>query len=158
MKYLPRWSPSPTVEMKPVFRFLDVVDLVHHTLAKQQAATSLCWHDGADKIWVKIGVDHGEESFMISFQLTNVKSPNDKQNITPFPVFAAPDSPGNLAEYTVHSSFVVCFAISLLVEVLSFHSWSRCSFALTFPFQSVQYSSCLEQRSTQRYLSFLLGL
>ena len=97
---VPLANKGGTVEMKPVVRFPDVVDLIHHYLAQHQAARSLCWHDGAlpaDEIWVKIGGDRGGGSFKFSFQLANVKSPNAKQNIIPFLVFAAPDSPGNLS-------------------------------------------------------------
>ena len=60
---------------------------------------NLTWHDGvipSGEIWVKIGGDKGGNSFKMSFQIVNVKSPNSVSNTCVFTAFQAPDTLTNL--------------------------------------------------------------
>ena len=86
--------------LSPVVRFENLVDVVLHYLDLHSAAGTLVWHDGAipeDEIWVKVGGDHGGQSFKFSFQICNTDHPNSLFNTVPFLVFGAKDLPTNLA-------------------------------------------------------------
>ena len=88
-----------TISLKPVVRFPDLVGLVLHYLRQHELANTLTWHNGAlpaDKVWVKLGGDHGGGSFKLSFQIANTAHPNAAQHTIPFLVFAAPDTVENL--------------------------------------------------------------
>ena len=59
----------------------------------------LIWHDGCipeDKIWVKVGGDHGGGYFKFSFQVGNVLHVNSVRNTFPICCFEAADSVTNL--------------------------------------------------------------
>lgn len=49
-----------------------------------------------DEIWIKIRGDHGNKTFKLMFQITNVKNPNSLKNTIPFLIFGAKDLPSNL--------------------------------------------------------------
>ena len=50
----------------------------------------------SDKIWVKIGGDHGGDTFKISVQILNTPAPNAKDNTIVVECFQAKDSYSNL--------------------------------------------------------------
>ena len=59
----------------------------------------LTWHDGAipeGEIWVKIGGDHGRDSFKVSYQIANVDKPNSKQFTFMIGYAKVKDTPHNL--------------------------------------------------------------
>ena len=92
------------VFMKPMVQIPDLLKLVHHYLNKHAKAGTLCWHtDNHDQAWVKIGGDHGGDSFKLCLQLGYVAHPNSVKNTVPFLVFAVKDTPGNLATATMSS-------------------------------------------------------
>eukprot|EP00117_Sycon_ciliatum_P026615 scpid33635/ scgid5600/ E3 ubiquitin-protein ligase NRDP1; RING finger protein 41 &gt; E3 ubiquitin-protein ligase NRDP1; RING finger protein 41 len=88
------------IEMRPMVALPDLVGTVHGYLDQLDSTEQLFWHAGVipeDQIWVKVGGDHGGDSFKMSVQVCNVRHPNSIRNIIPFVVFAAKDSPANLA-------------------------------------------------------------
>ena len=90
---------SGSVELHAMVTIPDLVGTVHHYLNQLEATDQLHWHDGAipkDEVWVKIGGDHGGESFKMSFQIVNVQQCNALRHIIPFIIFAAKDTAANL--------------------------------------------------------------
>jgi len=49
-----------------------------------------------DEIHIKIGGDHGGDSFKACYQVCNVQSPNSKDNTVIFSMFEAKDSRANV--------------------------------------------------------------
>eukprot|EP00117_Sycon_ciliatum_P016182 scpid19464/ scgid4041/ E3 ubiquitin-protein ligase NRDP1; RING finger protein 41 &gt; E3 ubiquitin-protein ligase NRDP1; RING finger protein 41 len=98
-KEVPLLDSSGTVIMSPVVCFDNLVELVLHFVELNEEAGTLVWEGACpeDELWVKIGGDHGGHSFKLCFQLVNVLHPNSLSNTVPFLVFAAKDSPSNLA-------------------------------------------------------------
>ena len=58
--------------------------LVHHSFISN------------DEIIIKIGGDHGDKSFKMSYQIANVRNPNRRENTVVFSIFEAKDSVANL--------------------------------------------------------------
>ena len=88
------------IVMCPCVCFPNVVDIVLHYINLNEEAGTLVWKDGIipkEEIWVKVGGDHGGKSFKFCFQIANTMHPNALHNTIPFLVFAAKDTPGNLA-------------------------------------------------------------
>ena len=78
---------SGAITLRPMVTIPDLVGTVHHYLARLQATNQLYWHDGAipdDELWVKVGGDHGGQSFKMSLEIVNVKHPNAVRNVIPF--------------------------------------------------------------------------
>ena len=94
------FSVAGAIVLRPMVTIPDVVGTVMHYLDKLDKTSQLVWHNGtipADEVWTKVGGDHGGNSFKFSFQILNVEKPNSLRNIVPFLVFAAKDTPANLA-------------------------------------------------------------
>ena len=49
-----------------------------------------------NEIHIKIGGDHGDKSFKMSYQISNVRNPNRKDNSVVFSIFEAKDNRANL--------------------------------------------------------------
>eukprot|EP00117_Sycon_ciliatum_P024254 scpid42675/ scgid20399/ len=135
---VPFVNKTGTVVARPVVMLPDLVGTVHSYLDELQATQQLHWHEGAipaDEVWVKVGGDHGGDSFKMSFQIVNVKKANAIRNIVPFLVFAAKDSPANLT--TALHPFVE------QVKLLQTTSWQgktvRVLLYGDYEFQTVQY-------------------
>ena len=76
-------------------------NFLHEILDKYQSNNKLVWHDGVipeDEIWVKIGGDHGGDSFKLSLQVINLQEPNAKENTIVFAIARAKDYYHNLAK------------------------------------------------------------
>lgn len=59
----------------------------------------LTWHEGLipeEKIFVKLGGDHGQGSMKLAFQLANVPHPNSTKNTVVFSLFEGKDTRNNL--------------------------------------------------------------
>ena len=59
----------------------------------------LTWHGGMipeDKIFVKLGGDHGQKSIKLAFQLANVPHPNSTTNTVVFSLYEGKDTRNNL--------------------------------------------------------------
>jgi len=97
-KELPLVDSSGAVVMGPTVCIEDLVSLVMHFIELNDAAGTLVWPATVPKeeVWVKIGGDHGGQSFKLCFELVNVTHPNALCNTIPFLVFAVKDSPTNL--------------------------------------------------------------
>ena len=96
---IPLCSKTGSVTLCPVVCFENLVELVVHYIQLHADAGTLTWRDGSipeDEVWVKVGGDHGGESFKLCFQIVNTASPNSLANTIPFLVFGAKDSPSNL--------------------------------------------------------------
>ena len=88
------------VFLTPMLVIPDLITLVLSYLSSYRKADLLFWHDGAIKqneILVKIGGDHGGNSFKLCFQIANVRNPNSLECTIPFCIFEAKDTPANLA-------------------------------------------------------------
>ena len=95
---VPMADKTGTISLKPMVRFSDLPAVVKHYLAQHEKAGTLVWHTKEqEEVWVKIGGDHGGGTFKLSFQLGNVRHPYSVKNTVPFLVFAAKDTPANLA-------------------------------------------------------------
>lgn len=60
----------------------------------------MTWHDGsipAEKVYLKLGGDHGQGSMKMEFQIANVPKPNSPQNTVVFALFEGKDTRNNLA-------------------------------------------------------------
>jgi len=91
---------SGSIVMCPVASFPGLTDLILHFITLNEESDLLTWRDGAipeDEVWVKVGGDHGDDSFKLCFQIVNVAHPNSLENTVPFLVFVAKDSASNLA-------------------------------------------------------------
>ena len=74
-------SPKET----PIAYAKDWCSFVTDLLDKYNEQQLLDFHDGNipdDQIWVKIGGDHGGDSFKLCLQIANVKSPNSKELVS----------------------------------------------------------------------------
>ena len=59
----------------------------------------LTWHGGIipeDKIFVKLGSNHGQKSMKLAFQLANVPHPNSTKNTVVFSLYEGKDTRNNL--------------------------------------------------------------
>ena len=62
-------------------------------------AGQLTWHNGKiphDKLFVKIGGDHGQGSMKLEFQLANVIKPNSSKITVVFVIYEGKDTRNNL--------------------------------------------------------------
>ena len=62
-------------------------------------AGQLTWHNGKipeDKLFVKIGGDHGQGSMKMEFQLANVIKPNSSKKTVVFAIYEGKDTRNNL--------------------------------------------------------------
>lgn len=60
----------------------------------------MTWHNGClpeDKVFLKLGGDHGQGSMKMEFQIANVPKPNSPQNTVVFVLFEGKDTRNNLA-------------------------------------------------------------
>lgn len=67
----------------PVAYIEDLTHFVPELLDRYQEANLLDWHDGQipeDEVWVKMGGDHGGDSFKAFLQVANLHKPNSKFN------------------------------------------------------------------------------
>ena len=63
------------------------------------SAGLLTWHGGLipeDKIFVKLGGDHGQGSMKLAFQFANVPHPNSTKNTVVFSLYEEKDTRNNL--------------------------------------------------------------
>lgn len=84
----------------PVVASDDFAKLVLFSMEQYDNAGLLTWHDESlpsNEILVKVGGDHGGDSFKMCFQVANLADPNSTKNTIPFVVSSAKDSPANLA-------------------------------------------------------------
>ena len=74
---------TETRKVVPVASIEDLPGFVSSLLDQNQQKQLLTWHDGgipSDEIWLKIGGDHGGNSFKLSLQVLNVQNPNAKDS------------------------------------------------------------------------------
>ena len=68
-------TPAASIDDLPVF--------VSNLLNQYQEKEKLTWHNKTisdDEIWIKIGADHGGDSFKLVLKVANVDNPNSKDN------------------------------------------------------------------------------
>lgn len=73
-----------------------------HVLTSNRAGL-LTSHNGKipdDKIYVKIGGDHGQGSMKLEFQLANVEKPNSSKKTVVFTLYEGKDTRNNLRTMT----------------------------------------------------------
>ena len=78
---------------------MNLIEVILHYISLNHKAGTLTWRDGSlpeDQIWVKLGGDHGGESFKVCFQIVNVSHPNALVNTVLSLVFCGKDTPSNL--------------------------------------------------------------
>ncbi|XP_035700061.1 uncharacterized protein LOC118432548 [Branchiostoma floridae] len=87
-----------TVQLRPCAYVTSLKDTIFSYLDKNKEANMLTWHGKIpeDEVWVKLGGDHGGESFKMIFQVLNRDHPNSKDNTNVFCIFNAKDSRENL--------------------------------------------------------------
>ena len=67
--------------------------------------SKLLWRDGKDELWVKIGGDHGANSFKLCLQVCNLDKPNSKENTIVFACMSAKDIYENMSKIcSIHES------------------------------------------------------
>ncbi|XP_057290870.1 uncharacterized protein LOC130613560 [Hydractinia symbiolongicarpus] len=86
------------VDPKPWVYLYNVVGHILNRLTELSKNNQLVHHSFIpdDEIHVKIGGDHGDNSFKMSYQVANIRNPNRKENTTIFSIFEAKDSVTNL--------------------------------------------------------------
>ena len=96
---VPLFDKNGSISMCPVVCFVNLIEVILHYISLNHKAGILTWRDGSlheDQIWVKLGGDHGGESFKFCFQIVNVSHSNALVNTVPFLVFRRKDTPSNL--------------------------------------------------------------
>ena len=82
----------------------DLCSFVTDLLDKYSEQQLLDFHDGKipeDQIGVKIGGDHGGDSFKLCLQIVNVKSPNSRHNTFMVTMFNGKDTAEKSSESSV---------------------------------------------------------
>ena len=90
---------TETRKVVPVASIKDLPGFVSSLLDQYQQKQLLTWHDGSipsDEIWLKIGGDHGGNSFKLSLQVLNVQNPNAKDSTFLICLVECKDSVQNL--------------------------------------------------------------
>ena len=87
-----------TIELKPWAYVYNLVGHILHRLDELDSRNDLVNHPfiPSDEIHIKIGGDHGDISFKMSYQIANVANPNRKDNTVVFSIFEGKDSKANL--------------------------------------------------------------
>ena len=83
---VPLFDKNGSISMCPVVCFVNLIEVILHYISLNHKAGILTWRDGSlheDQIWVKLGGDHGGESFKLCFQIVNVSHSNALVN-SPF--------------------------------------------------------------------------
>ena len=83
----------------------DLCSFVTDLLDKYREQQLLDFHDGKipeDQIGVKIGGDHGGDSFKLCLQIVNVKSPNSRHNTFMVTMLNGKDTAENLRRALWH--------------------------------------------------------
>ena len=83
----------------------DLCSFITDLLDKYNEQQLLNFHEGNipdDQIWVKIGGDHGGDSFKLCLQIANVKSPNSRENAFMINMFNGKDTAENLRRALRH--------------------------------------------------------
>ena len=68
---------------KPVVSISDLPTFVSNLLNQYQEKENLTWHNQSipdDEIWIKIGGDHGGDSFKLVLEVANIENLNSKEN------------------------------------------------------------------------------
>ena len=90
---------TPIVYAKDLCSFVtDLLDKYN----EQQLLDFHNWNIPDDQIWVKIGGDHGGNSFKLCLQIANVKSPNSKDKTFMITMFNGKDTAENLRRALWH--------------------------------------------------------
>ena len=98
---------APLVYVKDLSKFLE------DRLQKYENNNHLKWENDLpkDKIWLKIGGDHGGNSFKICLQILNVDNPNAKENTNVIACMQAKDNHENLRTITnIHKDQIECLS------------------------------------------------
>ena len=72
---------KPVKKDIPVAEVENIPEFVTNCIDKLHEKNLLTWHAGAipdDEVWVKVGGDHGRDSFKLCLQILNVNNPNAK--------------------------------------------------------------------------------
>ena len=91
-------SKTASVE-RPIVYVDNLCDFILHRLDTMDSHNQLIWRNSSipnDEIWIKVGGDHGGDSFKISVQVLNTSSPNSKDNTIVVECFKAKDTYSNL--------------------------------------------------------------
>ena len=89
----------------PIVYVKNLCSFVTDLLDRYNEQQLLNFHDGNipdDHIWVKIGGDHGGDSFKLCLQIANVKSPNSRDNAFMITMFNGKDTAENLRRALRH--------------------------------------------------------
>ena len=86
------------IELRPWGYMYNLVAHVLHRLDELDKEGMLFNHPfiPSDEIQIKVGGDHGDTSFKMSYQIANVQNPNRKENTVVFSIFEAKDTRANL--------------------------------------------------------------
>jgi hypothetical protein len=89
------------LQQTPCVYISNLQQFVTDLLDKFHEQNLLTHHDNnipADEIWIKVGGDHGGDSFKMSLQIANIESPNSKHNTYMICMAPAKDTRYNLRE------------------------------------------------------------
>jgi hypothetical protein len=88
----------------PLATVADLKSFVSELLDQYEEKGMLTWHENTipeNEIWVKIGGDHGGDSFKLVLQVANLKNPNSKDNSFLIRIIECKDSADNLSKILV---------------------------------------------------------
>ena len=87
--------------------FPNLIDLVLHYLDMYSKHDKLTSRGGViphDKVWLKLGGDHGGGSFKFVFQIANKERPNSLGNTIPISIFECHDTAADNALCICHTN------------------------------------------------------
>ncbi|GFO22870.1 amine oxidase [Plakobranchus ocellatus] len=88
--------------ISPYGRVVGLTKFVDYLLDSYQQQNMLTWHNDtipSDKIWVKIGGDHGKNSLKFTLQIANIDKPNARQNTVVIAIAAVKDTHKNIERF-----------------------------------------------------------
>ncbi|GFO02792.1 amine oxidase [Plakobranchus ocellatus] len=96
----------------------DILQFVTKKLEEHDKGGELNWHDGKipqNEVWIKIGGDHGKNSFKVALSIFNLSKPNAKQNTHLIVMAKVPD--------TMHNMQIMLDDLKPQIESLQSFTW-----------------------------------
>ncbi|GFN92672.1 amine oxidase, partial [Plakobranchus ocellatus] len=98
----------------------DILQFVTKKLEEHDKGGELKWHDEKipqNKVWIKIGGDHGKNSFKVALSICNLSKPNAKQNTHLIAMAKVPDK--------MHNIQIMFNDLKPQIESLQSFTWNR---------------------------------
>lgn len=99
MYFFEKLTNTDFLKNTPVVSISDLPTFVSNLLNQYQEKEKLTWHNQTildDEIWIKIGGDHGGDSFKLVLEVANIENPNSKENTFLIRMVECKDSNENL--------------------------------------------------------------